>query len=383
MRDLKIRAFSEDGLHSYVTHLSVVVIDVNDNWPKFDMILQENLGFQFCVVENSSGLLNIDESVAVGRVHASDIDSGVNGQVVYRLDEKALNFEEATKLFEINGQSGEIFLKSMVDREVNETIVLSVIASDMGLPEARSTPVQVRICVLDINDNKPEFGEEMPVEIFVEENTGDLNLILRATDADSGANGTVFFYIQEDKSNKFVIDPKTSQLTLTGPLDYEVNRAHNLTIVASDIGKPKPQLNIHNIRIRVLDQNDNPPVYDRHVLLRSVDLKLDSISDTKVFIGDYQAFDKDGLDFQKISYRITRQWQANVKNTARPIFDNEKLLQKFTGDELFEYNSENGTLNANVIALNRTKVFGNFYAVELEAFDPKDKVRQIFYFFEY
>jgi len=211
MRDLKIRAFSEDGLHLYVTHVSVAVRDVNDNSPRFDMIAQENLGFQFCVVENRTSLLSSGEYVAVGRVRAVDFDSGVNGEVVYRLDEAAANYEEVREVFEIDEKSGEIFLKSEVDREKNETIVVGVVGADRGLPEARWTAVEVRICVMDVNDNRPEFGGDMPAEVFVEENRVDWDLKLNATDVDAGANGTVFFYIQEDRSNKFVIDPKTSK----------------------------------------------------------------------------------------------------------------------------------------------------------------------------
>ena len=76
MRDIKIKAFSEDGLHLYVTHVSLEIRDMNDNAPRFDMISQDNLGFQFCVVENRTSLLSSGEFVAVGMVRAQDIDSG-------------------------------------------------------------------------------------------------------------------------------------------------------------------------------------------------------------------------------------------------------------------------------------------------------------------
>jgi len=161
---------------------------------------------------------------------------------------------------------------------------------------------------------------------------------------------------------------------LTSPLDFEAQRVHNLTIVASDLGKPKPQLNTLNIRVIVLDQNDNPPVYDRQTLPRSVDIKLDSISNSTVLIGDYLATDRDAPGNQNISYRITGQWQRRVKNTARPIVDNDRLLERFNDTGLFQYNKENGSLNANVFALNQTTVFSNFYVIELEAFDPQEQV---------
>ena len=110
MRDLKVKASSADGLHRYLTHVSLEIVDQNDNSPKFEHQSGLNSGFYFCVVENTTNLVN-GEHASVGMVSAEDLDSGLNGEIEYKLNETALNFKEVSRVFRVDSKTGQIFLK--------------------------------------------------------------------------------------------------------------------------------------------------------------------------------------------------------------------------------------------------------------------------------
>ncbi len=55
MRDIKIKAASLDGFHRYTTHVSIEILDRNDNVPKFDFYIESKSNSSlFCIVENST-----------------------------------------------------------------------------------------------------------------------------------------------------------------------------------------------------------------------------------------------------------------------------------------------------------------------------------------
>ena len=63
---------------------------------------------------------------------------GLNGEIKYILNETALNYGDVLRVFEVNKRTCQIFLKTKIDREQNTSIVMSLIASDKGSPEAKS-----------------------------------------------------------------------------------------------------------------------------------------------------------------------------------------------------------------------------------------------------
>lgn len=277
--------------------------------------------------------------------------------------------------FEIDIVTGEIFLKSPIDREQNDSIAISLIASDKGKPTPRTTTIDINICVLDVNDNKPIFDPTMPTILFVNENDMKANLTLHATDLDAESNGTVFYYIQEDESNNFMIDPKTNRLVLTRALDYEAFQTINLTIIASDFGKPNPQHNTVEIQINVVDQNDNAPRFSRDTSDR-VEIKLPNsiaANETLRIIGQFKAFDLDlSSKYNKVTYKIGSMMSRKVRFNGIPIVEDEKLFREFSLDNLFQVNSEDGTLSAEIGVLNMTT--NNYFRIELIAFDQQDQV---------
>lgn len=62
--------------------------------------------------------------ILVAQINATDLDSGENGQVNFKLLD---NFDES---FEIDSNSGEIYTRSKLDRETISSYELTVIAED-------------------------------------------------------------------------------------------------------------------------------------------------------------------------------------------------------------------------------------------------------------
>ncbi|ESN92172.1 hypothetical protein HELRODRAFT_89774 [Helobdella robusta] len=125
--------------------VEVIVLDANDNKPKF---------------EQSSFEIFLSEDAAPGsmllQLKAHDEDAGLNGEVRYEL---AYNSQqEFGKLFSVTPDSGQVFLKSCVDYEGERRhMVLSVVAQDRGHNPQQSFAT-IFIHVKDINDNKPNIS---------------------------------------------------------------------------------------------------------------------------------------------------------------------------------------------------------------------------------
>ena len=66
--------------------------------------------------------------------------------------------------------------------------------------------IQVSVMVEDFNDNRPEFSEtSYSVSVREDADIGDIVVIIRATDADSGINGVVSYSILGTVGKKLII----------------------------------------------------------------------------------------------------------------------------------------------------------------------------------
>lgn len=118
------------------------------------------------------------------------------------------------------------------------------------------------IILLDVNDVAPEFTS--PNETTVTENAPLNSLVMRikAVDQDEDRNGYVEYSLRgEDGSSvPFSLGPVDGLLRVSGHLDREVQRNYSLEITARDRGRP-PKSTTSKLVVRVLDRNDNPPVF--------------------------------------------------------------------------------------------------------------------------
>lgn len=114
--------------------------------------------------------------------------------------------ENANELFDIFSNSGWLFLKKTLDREVQDRYELIVLVSDNGTPSATAT-TSVLINVLDVNDHDPRFIREL-YEFSVEENMrrGAIVGVVQAKDADLDVNASIRYSLLPSNTS-FQINP--------------------------------------------------------------------------------------------------------------------------------------------------------------------------------
>lgn len=249
---------SDQGSPQQSANMTVIVDvqDVNDNPPVF---------------EQSEYVVKISESVTINtkiiQVVAHDKDIGNNARLTYSILEnngtkmqhcKKITHDQLIKMFGIYPNSGILFLKMPLDRESCDYYELQVVAIDNGSPPATAT-TKVVVNVLDYNDNEPIF-ELAQYEFNIEENMANYSIVgsIKALDKDSGVNSLIRYSLVATKST-FDINPTTGVIRTIIPLDREATPVYDLVAEAKDQGSP-PKSSRVNIKIRVLDVNDNDPV---------------------------------------------------------------------------------------------------------------------------
>ncbi|XP_067849588.1 protocadherin Fat 4 [Heptranchias perlo] len=179
-------------------------------------------------------------------------------------------FSENHALFAINATTGVISTTSVIDRESLPSDVINIVV----LSSQPTYPTEVRIIVLDINDNTPVFPEPTIVVTFKEDASGGRQVILdTATDADIGSNGVdhrSYRIIQGNEEGKFRLDITVNpsgegaflHLVSTGGLDRESAPFYQLVVEVEDRGVPK-KFGYLQVNVTVQDTNDNSPSFSQ------------------------------------------------------------------------------------------------------------------------
>ncbi|XP_040820259.1 protocadherin beta-7-like [Ochotona curzoniae] len=223
------------------------VTDINDHSPAFP---------------HGEIPLKIPESAMPGTAFllecAQDPDVGINSLSNYTIS--------ANAYFHVNvlgdGEGGivpQLILDQVLDREEMSELNVTLTAVDGGSPPQSGT-TRVRIQVVDINDNAPEF-EQSVYRVQVPENstTGSVVVTVSATDLDTGSYGEVvytLFYPTERVLQTFQINSASGHLLLKAQLDYEAIQTYTLTIKAQDGGGLFGKC---TVVVDVTDINDNAP----------------------------------------------------------------------------------------------------------------------------
>lgn len=116
----------------------------------------------------------------------------------------------------------------------------------------------------DVNDMAPEFVT--PNETRVMENTAINTVIMavKAIDRDEGRNGYIEYELEFEPLLPFTLGPVDGLLRVSGRLDREARAMYDIRVTARDRGEPSMSTNT-NLKIHILDENDNSPVFDpRH-----------------------------------------------------------------------------------------------------------------------
>ncbi|OUC47270.1 putative cadherin domain protein, partial [Trichinella nativa] len=267
------------------------ITDVNDNSPT---CLKEI--FQFEIAENLPPLSY------VGTVEADDPDSKLNGIVRFRL----ANPEEDR--FVLDSETGILRTLVQFDREEiykmnkKSTIELQIEAYDLAEVHPLSTRCSVFVTVMDENDHRPQFTLDMySASLLENKDIGSEVLRVSARDEDMNMNSMVKFEIASgNENNTFSLDPYTGKLTLSAPLDREIQAVYRITLRATDHGVP-PLSSIAFATIVVTDVNDNAPKFTSQV----ESILIDEDTELGTCVHHFNAFDLDAAKFGEISYSFS------------------------------------------------------------------------------
>ncbi|KAK3535565.1 hypothetical protein QTP70_016835 [Hemibagrus guttatus] len=244
---------------SCVRHLTVNVLDENDNAPVFSKTLY-------------TGVFN--ENNAPGfhilTVEAHDVDLDLSGRVSYSIRESN-ELGTPTAFFSVHPTSGAIIAQQSLDYEESPTYSFTVEAVDHGYPPMTSSAT-VLIMIEDVNDNYPIIREPLPkkgiavVSVPVNAEKGEIVTELKdkvhetinplsnhssqfrlegflattilASDSDSGLNGKLQFkIIAGNPSRLFWLDETTGHLYVNTTNATElIGKTFKVVIAVSDMG---------------------------------------------------------------------------------------------------------------------------------------------------
>lgn len=194
------------------------------------------------------------------KVTIFDPDEGQNGISHFSLVGKN---RDSFHVDTTDGKTANIRPNTTFDSETIQDFVLYLVAMDGGRNRSsgNTSSASIKVHVLDINDNAPEFDSDSGTHLTIRENADTCCLErIRASDKDSGANGNVSFIVVSGKGY-FQIGQQTGVLCTTGKLDREVYGSINISLEAFDHGEPQLK-SLRNFTISVLDENDNAPRFN-------------------------------------------------------------------------------------------------------------------------
>ncbi|XP_046901947.1 protocadherin gamma-A11-like isoform X16 [Hypomesus transpacificus] len=242
----KYEMIFENPLELY--NIVLQIQDINDNAPQFgeDVVKFE---IRESAVKGARFALN----------QAHDADIGLNAVQSYILQRNE-HFSLAVHSNPGGEKQSELVLEKELDREEQQEVTLLLTAVDGGTPQ-RSGTVVIHVTVLDANDNKPVFSENV-YKVNLPENSpkGSVVITVSASDADEGANGEVtygFGPVTDDTKKLFSLNHKTGEVIAIGVIDFELESVYEFSIQAKD---NSGQSSFAKVKIEITDVNDNVPV---------------------------------------------------------------------------------------------------------------------------
>ncbi|XP_048186997.1 LOW QUALITY PROTEIN: protocadherin gamma-B2-like [Perognathus longimembris pacificus] len=236
-----------DPVLTGTTQIQIQVTDANDNPPVFSQPV-----YRVRLREN------MPPGTSVLKVTATDQDEGINAEITYAF--KSLG-EDIGNKFTLDHRNGEITSKDSVDFESRSSYTMSIEAKDGG---GLATECEIILDILDENDNAPDLVFTSVSSAIAEDAAvGSVVALFKTHDKDSGENGEVTCLIKEKVP--FRIEPSASnyyKLVTDGTLDREETPEYNVTIMATDRGKP-PLSTETSITLQLSDVNDNAPAFQQ------------------------------------------------------------------------------------------------------------------------
>ncbi|XP_069495463.1 protocadherin Fat 3 isoform X2 [Ambystoma mexicanum] len=278
--DLIVEASREtDHLRVARVVVRINIEDINDNPPVF-------VGLPYYAAVQ----VDAEPGTRIYHVNAIDKDKEENGELAYYLEEDYGHFD-------IDKYSGAVTLKVSFDSDLsNMEYGVIIIAQDGGDP---SLSASVELPITIVNKAMPVFDRAF-YTAQVSEDIAMHTPILSINATSPEGQGIIYTIVDGDPYNHFNIDFDSGVMSVTSPLDYEINPGFKLTVRASDaLTGARAEVVVD---ISITDVNDNHPVF--HEFSYNATLSEASLIGTPVL--QVVASDADSGNNKMIRYQIVQ-----------------------------------------------------------------------------
>ncbi|XP_044019714.1 neural-cadherin-like [Aphidius gifuensis] len=228
--------------------LTISVIDINDNYPIFEIPDYQ--------------IRNIDEDIPIDtsilQVIVKDADSNENGIIEYSVTDDNFRIDNA----------GVIYNNKKLDADYNKALYKFEVIASNPIDITKKTSAIVRISTNNKNDEIPQFTKDNFIS-SIDENA-QANTFVTTIIASDIDNDIVKYSFDNDRltSGPFEINADTGIIRLRSNHKSFDKDMYELTVTASDDGsccidgKSKIHKNTTQVIVSITDINDNKPVFD-------------------------------------------------------------------------------------------------------------------------
>ncbi|XP_029020936.1 protocadherin gamma-C5-like isoform X13 [Betta splendens] len=228
--------------------------------------------------------------------------------------------ESTTQYFEVKQETGDLVIKEKIDREQMCETSLECSLHLQILLDSPLEIIRVVVEVVDENDNAPRFStSNISLDISEAAAPGTRFRLESAIDPDVGTNSLRTYHLAANDFFVLKVETKSDgskfpELVVDKPLDRERQASFRLLLSAVDGGQPEKSGSTL-LLIKVLDVNDNAPVFEQPV--KNVML-LENVA-RGTLVTKLNATDADSGSNGDISYMFSK-------------YTKESVLQLFTVD---------------------------------------------------
>uniref|UniRef100_A0A6Q2Y7V5 Uncharacterized protein n=1 Tax=Esox lucius TaxID=8010 RepID=A0A6Q2Y7V5_ESOLU len=236
-----------------ICQLNVLILDQNDNSPKF-----ENMLYEYFLREDTM----IGTSFL--RVAAHDDDFGSNAAVTYSMS------REQPEYLRVNPVTGWVYVNQPIS-QVSKPIV----ATDGG---NRSSSVELSVTITNVKNQPPQWGQDSYSVVIPENTARDTPIITIKANSLLG-DPRVTYNLEEGmvpETNmpvRFYLTPNredgSASILVSEPLDYETTASFTLRVRAQNVAAV-PLAAFTSVCVNLTDVNDNVPFFTSSIYEASV-----------------------------------------------------------------------------------------------------------------
>nr|XP_045616245.1 cadherin-87A-like [Procambarus clarkii] len=250
--------------------ISLIVLDTNDNPPKFLQTPYEAMIAEDAAVGSTvlPGIRLADED-QVGdniKVECEPISPGGDDCKVFAI----VASQTSARKF-----SGSLVLKQPLQYSARNLYQFKLVATDGGQVSSVGVVVRVR----DVQNSPPVFSGSLTGIVTEDDPIGTQVMTLRAADGDTGAPRPIRYELVTNPLDFFTLDAKSGELRTAKPLDREALQSPDgvvkvkvkayETVNGIPVGTTDTET-VVDITITIRDVNDEPPSFNRREYRASV-----------------------------------------------------------------------------------------------------------------